>query len=182
MSNSVIVPGAPDSDLRAAIVAAAAGEIGLVVSDEEGAVDPDTGRTFRLGHDRLEEYFAIAWGEPGQGYELDAIRYLDTGKEGARGLVSWCGIFALWCLRTGGVCHDRCWRGGVGINPGLPWIHHPQPGDIGYIEHLQHHCVVESISDDGNEIVSIDGNSGGNGSIQRRTRQRSEFHTFFRAL
>jgi hypothetical protein len=70
--------------------------------------------------------------------------------------VSWCGGFALWCLRQVGLA-DWDWIPGRGFLFHLPITKAPQPGDILYIANLAHHGVVEEVH--GSSIVSIDGNT-----------------------
>jgi hypothetical protein len=82
--------------------------------------------------------------------------------------VSWCGGFALWCLRQAGIAKDTAWQMGRGfIGPaGLPRTKQPRPGDIAYTDQpKQHHAIVESLID--NTLVTIDGNQP---DIKRKSR------------
>lgn len=71
--------------------------------------------------------------------------------------VAWCGGFALWCLRTAGLC-DWSWKIGSGFLEvkGLPKVSLPEPGDIGYLAKGAHHFVVDHCQD--GQVYSIDGN------------------------
>lgn len=66
----------------------------------------------------------------------------------------------------------------MGVSSLLQPTSNPQPGDIGYLNANQHHFIIASV--DGDNIVSIDGNSLGNGSIAEHTRRRSEIAAFYR--
>lgn len=88
---------------------------------------------------------------------------------------SWCGAFALWCLRRGAAC-DWSWQIGRGFLWRLPTTTDPQPGDIGYVDRFQHHAVV--IAADGSTIRSCDGNAMG-GTVAERVRPRSDYAAFY---
>lgn len=159
----------PDRD---AIVDCASGEIDQGVNS--GAPDPDDS-SYRLGYERLKGYFDVA--APGEWPDSVVEKRVD-------GLPHWCGIFAVWALKTAG-CDVGNWRKGSGIasvrgiRPLGPQTT-PQPGDVGYIEQpVQHHCVVESVDDDGT-INSIDGNV--DGQVVRKSRPRSAYHAFYSAF
>jgi len=159
----------PNASIRQAAIAAATGEIGLVRAKEAADTD-DTGQQTRYGWERLVEYFDVA--APGIWSE-DVIKYVKPG------LPSWCGIFALWALKEGGASVGN-WGMGTGI-PGMRPVQSPQPGDIGYIEDNQHHCLIVSV--DGDTVYSIDGNTigddTGGGEVNDRSRSRSAFAGFF---
>ena len=116
-------------------------------------------RATRVGWERLTEYFNLAYGGAGAGrYEEHHVKYLDGQWQ------SWCGIFALYCIKTAGVKIGN-WKNGVGIRSLLKPTRDPKPGDIGYFVLNQHHCVIVAI--DGDTITTIDGNfsrGGGRGS------------------
>lgn len=92
---------------------------------------------------------------------------------------SWCQVFWLHCLREAGLTR-RLWPSGPAWPTAwLPTTNHPEPGDMGYIDQpYQHGCVIESVSDDGQEITSIDGNSVGR-IVLRNVRPRSKFDAFY---
>ena len=154
----------PNSSARAAIVSAASGEVGTVIAKQAGDVD-DNGRHLRVGWDHLLDYFHTS--APGV-WSDDVVKYSD-----APGLPAWCGIFALWALNSGGASVGT-WHMGSGIASvsGLYPTRDPKPGDVGYVDQpYQHHFIVQSI--DGDAVSSIDGNSGGNGSIQSGSHSKS---------
>jgi peptidoglycan hydrolase-like protein with peptidoglycan-binding domain len=159
----------PNAGVRQAALAAAYAEIGLVRAKEAGEVD-ETGQHTRYGWERLREYFSVA--APGIWPE-DTVKYLKPG------LPSWCGIFALWALKTGGASVGD-WGMGTGI-PGIRQVRDPKPGDIGYLEQNQHYCLIHSV--DGDTVHSIDGNTVGDdtsgGEVNDRTRSRGEYLGFF---
>jgi hypothetical protein len=90
---------------------------------------------------------------------------------------SWCGIFALWCLRCAGACPESIvWDlSGDGFLFRLPRTTDPKPGDIGYIAApFQHHFVVERIDEQG--VHSIDGNTP---IVARKVRPREHITAFY---
>ncbi len=162
----------PNQSTRDSVVAAAKSQLGYVVAKEAGEPD-ESGRTTRRGWQSLKQYFDDA--APGIWHD-DTIKYLD-----AEGLPSWCGIFALWSLHQGGASAGN-WSMGSGIASvsGISQTMHPKPGDVGYFTSNQHHCIIATV--DGDTIGSVDGNSGGNGSILEKTRSKSEFAGFYTAF
>lgn len=97
---------------------------------------------------------------------------------------SWCGVFALWCLREAGLT-ARTWtpvRGFIyvddaGTGSRVPYLRptkHPQPGDVAYYLRKQHYALVEEPR--GGLIATIDGNQPG---IKRRERLTSAAYTYF---
>lgn len=159
----------PNASVRQAVLAAAWGEIGLVRAKEAGGAD-ETGQQTRHGWERLTEYFDVA--APGV-WPQDVVKYLKPG------LPSWCGIFALWALKTGGA-NVGDWGMGTGI-PGIRQVKDPKPGDIGYLEQNQHYCLIHSV--DGDTVYSVDGNTVGDdtggGEVNDRTRNRADYLGFF---
>lgn len=79
---------------------------------------------------------------------------------------AWCGGFALWVLRHAGLTQGR-WIMGKGFASKLPQTKSPQLGDIAYFHKLQHHAIVESVSN--GTLITIDGNQPGE-TVQRRAR------------
>jgi len=157
----------PDAAVRAAAIAAATGEIGKVRSKSSGG--EEAGREVRYGWERLVEYFDVA--APGVWPE-EHVKFLGDG------LPSWCGIFTLWALKTGGA-NVGTWAIGRGI-PDAKVTSNPGPGDIGYMEQNQHYCLIERV--EGGTIYSIDGNTVGDdtggGEVNDRARPRSAYQGF----
>lgn len=90
--------------------------------------------------------------------------------------LSWCGIFALWCLRQAGLTVFN-WRLGVGfvLPLGLKLTKTPQPGDILVLKKYWHHGIVEKVE---NGIVySIDGNLSN--KVQRKARPINTIDYFY---
>lgn len=97
------------------------------------------------------------------------------GKEPYSAHHSWCGIFALWCLRQAGIA-DFDWEFGKGFLYRLPRTLDPQPGDIGYIDQpYQHHLVMESVSPV--QVRSIDGNTPTVSTRARRPAAITQFYS-----
>jgi hypothetical protein len=90
--------------------------------------------------------------------------------------VSWCGIFALWCLHQAGIAPEIKWVYGKGFASKLPMTSDPKPGDIAYIDKpVQHHAIVASV--DGDTVRTVDGNL--QDRVQEVERPRGEFSAFF---
>lgn len=98
--------------------------------------------------------------------------------------ISWCGGFALWCLREVKLC-DWEWiiYGSDGNKSGflfrLKRTDSPLPGDIAYFEKNQHHAIVEKTDD---ELVhSIDGNTMPypREGVRAYIRHRNEISAFY---
>ncbi|WP_439581599.1 eCIS core domain-containing protein [Dyadobacter bucti] len=95
---------------------------------------------------------------------------------------SWCGIFSVWAHKRAGK-DIGTWQIGKGVSAfgTLQQTSSPQPGDIGYIDQpYQHHCIIVKV--DGNNVHSIDGNSGLYSEVKENTRPLSTYTGFFTAF
>lgn len=75
----------------------------------------------------------------------------------------WCGIFALWALKTAGLAPGKMWKTGLGFletSPPLPKTTNPQPGDIAYYTKYQHQAIVARNLGDG-RTENVNGNGQG---------------------
>lgn len=78
----------------------------------------------------------------------------------------WCGGFALWAVHQGGIGKTLEWLianpndpkhlQGFLI-PNLMQTRNPQPGDIAYFDHNQHHAVVADVFGDSVQLVNGNG-------------------------
>jgi hypothetical protein len=158
---------APRSDgSRESIVAFAKSQIGKV----EAKHSDGSGK--RVGSDRLLEYFNVA----APGVWPDSV--IETA--GAN-MPAWCGIFSVWAHKKAGK-DIGTWQMGRGVSAfnTISETTSPQPGDIGYINKHQHHCIVMKL--DGDTIYSIDGNSGLYGEVTENKRSFKDFAGFFTAF
>ena len=164
--------GADDPDLatRNSVIAYAYGEVGNGIDTHNPGPEDETGRATRPGWEKLKAIFDEA--APGI-WPDDVIKYHGDG------LPSWCGIFALYCLRLGGAGVGT-WSMGSGISAvsGMKQVWKPKPGDVGYFESHQHHCIIYAV--DGDTISTVDGNWGG--TVAWNTRSRGEFAAFYSAF
>ena len=72
----------------------------------------------------------------------------------------WCGGFALWAIHQAGLGKNLNWKIGSGfLIPNLSFTAHPQPGDIAYFDHNQHHAVVTGVH--GTSVDTVSGNGLG---------------------
>ncbi len=83
--------------------------------------------TAELGKADLAKYWTLAFGSHNAGFD---------GK-------AWCGIFALYCLKTAGLT-DASWVIGKGFISQLKLkaTDDPKPGDIAYFAKHQHHAIL----------------------------------------
>jgi hypothetical protein len=184
-TDAVPEPTSDAAGVRAAIVAAARGKIGTVLSDVAGPAD-ETGDRTRTGWETLTEIFAVAHPT----FPKHIIKYIKHGKNNGskesspNGLPSWCGIFATWAVITGGgTCGT--WTSGDRCSSMKRLTRDPKPGDVGYFTAHQHHCIIASVHGDQIETIdgnSYDGGSGGNGAITSRMRSRGDFAGFFKQV
>jgi peptidoglycan hydrolase-like protein with peptidoglycan-binding domain len=172
------------SSVRDAIVAAARAKIGTVFSNTPGETD-ETGQKTRQGWQTLQAIFDVAY----PSFPKPIIKHIKYGvnngeSHNPNGLVSWCGIFATYAVITGGG-NAGTWTSGNRVSSMKKITNDPKPGDVGYFEHRQHHCIIASVN--GDQIETIDGNSydadaGGNGAITSTMRSRSSFQGFFKQV
>ena len=97
-------------------------------------------------------------------------------------LPSWCGIFSVWAHKKAGK-DIGTWQIGKGVSAfgTIKQTSSPQAGDIGYIDQpFQHHCIIVKV--DGNNVHSIDGNSGLYSEVKENTRPLSTYTGFFTAF
>lgn len=88
----------------------------------------------------------------------------------------WCGAFVLWALHSAGLALGTKWAVGLGFLYRLPKTNSPKPGDIAYLEHMQHHALVTAVN--GEQISLLNGNGYG-GRITPSTMQRSAITAFY---
>lgn len=152
---------------RLAVVAVARGEASIpgVAAKLPGGKDPadPRKRTFRMGHPRLLKYFRVTGAASATPYMEAAVTYLEKQGQLAP-MPHWCGIFALWAVKTAGM-NVGGWNLGQGISSvkGFRQTFSPGPGDVGYesLGEFQHHFVVEKAVPEGSvlRLHSVEGNS-----------------------
>ncbi|HVV87311.1 MAG TPA: CHAP domain-containing protein, partial [Kofleriaceae bacterium] len=183
--NAADQPAASANPVRASIVAAARAKIGSVFSDLPGGPD-ETGDQTRKGWETLTEIFDVAY----PSFPKKIVKYMKYGKNGGgpdsnpNGLPSWCGIFATYAVITGGG-NAGTWTSGNRVSAMNKVTNDPKPGDVGYFDAHQHHCIIAAV--DGDRIETIDGNSfdgdtGGSGAITSKWRSRGDFRAFFKQV
>ena len=92
---------------------------------------------------------------------------------------SWCGAFALFCLRQAGLTEWH-WEIGKGFLWRLKRTYDPQIGDCGYLDQpFQHHFVVTEVGT--HTLTSVDGNQGVPG-VQERHRALPNPHLVFYSI
>jgi peptidoglycan hydrolase-like protein with peptidoglycan-binding domain len=176
---------------RMAVVAVAKAEAGLggVFAKVSGGPDPQKpGKQFRKGHDRLLKYFRIAAPKAGASnqtvFDENAIRYLAVPGQLAP-MPHWCGIFALWAVKTAGMAVGT-WVTGSGISSvtGFKQVAREAAaaGDVGYVgQPFQHHFIIEQVFDqNGVRVAStIEGNSAPSSNFSTKIRPLSSIDAFY---
>jgi hypothetical protein len=159
--------------VRASIISSALAETSKgVAASQPDPADPAK----RKGWERLLEYFHRA--APGA-FQDDDITKLQGN------IPDWCGIFALWAIKTGGVSRVGTWQRGKGIASvsGMMPTDSPLPGDVGAMkEDPGHMDIVYSVN--GGSIQTIDGNSTNGGvtgpsAVKLKTSFSAGFFTAF---
>lgn len=186
------VKGDPTNNLgRLAVVAVARAEASVpgVAATLPGDLDTASGRVHRQGWDRLLKYFRTSAPLPGSVertfYNEDDISYLTLPGVLAP-MKSWCGIFALWAIKTAGM-QVGTWIDGRGISDvaGFRLVHYlnVDRGDVGYVDQpYQHHFLVDEVYKDqfGVRMArTIEGNSDPTSNFNFKTRQLSKVSGFY---
>jgi len=100
---------------------------------------------------------ALAKSEVGK---ADVDRYAASACPGCVGSrFEWCGVFALWALRTAGLT-DWQWRIGSGFLTRLPTTSNPKPGDMAYFDSYQHHAIVAGVRGETVDLINGNGQGG----------------------
>ncbi len=176
---------------RMAVVAVAKAEarLGGVFAKQSGGPDPNDpkGRGFRMGYGRLLKYFRVAAPKVGVANQSecdeDVIVHLVTAGQLAP-MPHWCGIFALWAIKTAWMPVGT-WKtgGGIGQVSGFRGIlpKFVGPGDVGYVAApFQHHFLIDRVFVEGGirKVATIEGNSSPDSNFSFKTRQVSEISAF----
>ncbi len=109
-------------------------------------------------------------------YWADVLRPED--QHGLEPPPQWCGAFCLWNLHEAGLGLDLHWEIGKGFLWQLHMTKTPQPGDIAYFAHWQHHALVRCMVGD-DLFDSIDGNQGPVSPIKLHERSLKEATAFY---
>jgi peptidoglycan hydrolase-like protein with peptidoglycan-binding domain len=173
---------APVSGGRQAVAAAAMAEVGKVRAKDMSGKDEE-GKPARVGWDRLAEYFNTSFG--GAWKDMDLIKHRRGGQQLKHGtttgekeavqdvLPSWCGIFAIWAVKTAGFGVGTWAPGKAAPNIMKRQNKVPQVGDVVVSPNHNHHAVVVWVAPDAAEkaatgkansieVKTVDGNSGSN--------------------
>ena len=170
----------PTEDPRRAIIVQIATTQTQLGVDSSAADAPDqTGRRPRQGAQYLLQYFQLA--APGV-WSDDVVKYSDR-----RGLPDWCGIFALWAIKSAGVPVGT-WRQnhGIGDVRHMKATSSPQRGDVGFKDIVNgkkrgHMNLIASVTANG-MFTTIDGNNYGKITGPSAPKSRSHFDAFLTAF
>jgi hypothetical protein len=147
----------------------------------------------RVGWRKLDLIFWVAYGEDTTKYDEKAIKKKKAGpkafrekesgkivqKEVSDRIVDWCGIFAVYVLKSAGVQVGN-WSGNLSyllrqIPPGTL----PKKGDIAYRIKNHHMAVVTEVGSGNNPMITtVNGNST-NGEIREKTEPKNGWHAFY---
>lgn len=173
--------------LRVAGVARVEAQLGSHVAMKVGAgVDPadPRGRQFRKGYERVLQYFqGVLSPSQFQGARDDVIHLTTAGK--LEPCKHWCGIFALWAIRTAQV-PVGLWdlhNGGISLVKGFKNTNRPRVGDVGFVNNGKEHHVLllEDPFVDGFErkIRTVEGNSEPASNFNVRTRPYKDVKSWY---
>lgn len=141
-----------------------------------------------MGHEKLLKYFRIAAPKAGainQTYYSEYnIRYLVVPLK-IEPMPHWCGIFALWAIKTAMVPVGT-WvdGGGIGSVSGFKLINKTSaaPGDVGYIHTpFQHHFLIEQVFVQSGVkwVKTIEGNSSPSSNFSFQDRELSKINAVY---
>ncbi|MCB9549016.1 MAG: peptidoglycan-binding protein [Myxococcales bacterium] len=168
------------SGVRQAIVSLAASQIGKINS-------ADRGDGAKYGWERLSHFYAVSCGENDPYVTHPGTRGANLLPGGSKpgekiGHWSWCGIFAVWAVKSAtGV---GAWVQGAqgGQEDGYQAMPKSQlfdpvtgakPGDIMRFSALSHRSVVKEVRPDTREIITVDGNQT-NQNVEERLHKEDE--------
>jgi len=172
----------PVSGGRQAVAAAAMAEVGKVRAKDMSGKDEE-GKPARVGWERLVEYFNVSFG--GGWKDMDLVKHRRGGERLKHGtttgekesvqdvLPSWCGIFAIWAVKTAGFSVGTWAPGKSASNIMKRQNKVPQVGDVVVSPNHNHHAVIVWVAPDAAEkaatgktgsieVKTVDGNSGSN--------------------
>jgi len=144
-------------------------QVGSVIDNQPGEVDPDTQKPTRYGWRNLDKYYISAYGGKDGKYD-ESLQHNVKFFNGQHLSQSWCGIFAVWALKEAGASIGN-WRTGLGIY-GMSGVTplsqntKAKTGDIGIkqprkakgiLDH--HHFILTNVQD--GKFSAIDGNNDG---------------------
>jgi hypothetical protein len=177
--------------IQAADVDAAPNDVFAKLSAGKDINDPQ-GRQLRRGHTKLLKYFRISAPAPGapnrSAVSEDAIaHFARIGGVDQVGQLApmphWCGIFALWAIKTAGA-NVGTWVTGTGISKvrGFRQVNSPLPGDVGYLDQpFQHHFIVRWLwpESGGVKVDTIEGNSAPNSNFSNQRRELKDVTAWY---
>jgi len=150
--------------------------------------DYDADLPLRWGYQKLLKYFRTSAPKPGQlnqsVFNEDNIMYLTTPGELAP-CPHWCGIFALWAIKTAGM-NVGTWVVGSGIASvsGFKNVSSldVDKGDVGFVsDPFQHHFIIDNVFTEGGvrKVNTIEGNSSPSSNFSLKTRTVSSISAFY---
>jgi len=150
--------------------------------------DYDADLPLRWGYQKLLKYFRTSAPQPGQlnqsVFNEDSIMYLTTPGELAP-CPHWCGIFALWAIKTAGMIVGN-WvvSKGISVVSGFSQIKagDVDKGDVGYVHKpFMHHFIIDNVFVQGGvrKVNTIEGNSSPSSNFSFKTRDVSSISAFY---
>lgn len=124
------------------------------ISDETGEAIDARARVVARARSFLGPQGEPCERDPNIFYRVAAPQFADGKHEHD---TSWCGIFALACLKLEGLAPEFMWTTGKGFVYHLRSVSLPKPGDVVVFgAPLWHHAIVEYVA--AGKVHSIDGN------------------------
>ena len=150
--------------------------------------DYDADLRLRWGYQKLLNYFRTSAPKPGHLGETvfneDDISYL-TDPGNLAPCPHWCGIFALWAIKTAGMSVGT-WvvSKGISVVSGFSQINASDvdKGDVGYVDKpFNHHFIIDNLFTQGGimKVNTIEGNSSPSSNFSFKTRDVSSISGFY---
>jgi len=150
--------------------------------------DYDADLRLRWGYQKLLNYFRTSAPKPGHLGETvfneDDISYL-TDPGNLAPCPHWCGIFALWAIKTAGMSvGDWVVSKGISVVSGFSQINaiDVDKGDVGYVDKpFNHHFIIDNVFTQGGimKVNTIEGNSSPSSNFSFKTRDVSSISGFY---
>ena len=157
--------------------------VAMKVADGVDPADP-RGRSFRRGNQQVLKYFQTVL--PPDQFQLvqDNVIHLTTPGQLAP-MPHWCGIFALWAVKTAQV-PVGLWdlnHGGIGFVPGFRLTNAPRVGDVGFVNNgFEHHVLLSEdpfVEGFTRKIRTIEGNSDPSSNFNFKVRPITDVAAFY---